>query len=65
MSERKAICPLCEATCGLKITTSDGRVESIRGNSDDSFSQGYLCPKGYALRGCAALRECCSERRAG
>jgi hypothetical protein len=25
-------CPLCEATCGLELTLSDGRVERIRGD---------------------------------
>lgn len=48
--EHSAICPLCEATCGLKVTTQAGRVLDIRGDADDPFSQGYLCPKGYALK---------------
>ncbi len=43
-------CPLCEATCGLELTVSDGRVERIRGDADDVFSHGFLCPKGVALR---------------
>ncbi|WP_372507876.1 molybdopterin-dependent oxidoreductase [Mycolicibacterium crocinum] len=43
------ICPLCEAMCGLEIQVSDGRVESIRGNSDDVWSRGHLCPKGASL----------------
>lgn len=43
-------CPLCEATCGLEITTSNGDVTAIRGDADDVFSHGYLCPKGVALK---------------
>jgi anaerobic selenocysteine-containing dehydrogenase len=43
------ICPLCEATCGLSITLSDERVVKVRGNADDVFSHGYLCPKGASL----------------
>ncbi|MCV7343556.1 molybdopterin-dependent oxidoreductase [Mycolicibacterium rhodesiae] len=42
-------CPLCEAMCGLEIQVSDGRVDSIRGNQDDVWSRGHLCPKGASL----------------
>jgi len=42
-------CPLCEATCGLAITTDGDRVVSVRGDDDDPFSRGYICPKGTAL----------------
>jgi anaerobic selenocysteine-containing dehydrogenase len=43
-------CPLCEATCGLAIDVADGRVERIRGDADDVFSCGFLCPKGVSLK---------------
>ncbi len=43
-------CPLCEATCGLEVTTLDRTVVSIRGDTHDVFSQGYLCPKAYSLK---------------
>ncbi len=46
----RRICPLCEACCGLKITTREGRVISIRGDTQDVFSAGYICPKGVALK---------------
>lgn len=42
-------CPLCEATCGLSFTVEDNRVVDIRGDKEDVFSKGYLCPKGAAL----------------
>jgi anaerobic selenocysteine-containing dehydrogenase len=42
-------CPLCEAMCGLEIQVEDGRVAGIRGNRDDTWSRGHLCPKGAAL----------------
>jgi anaerobic selenocysteine-containing dehydrogenase len=42
-------CPLCEATCGLAITTDADRVVSVRGDADDPFSKGYVCPKGAAV----------------
>ena len=42
-------CPLCEATCGLEISHEDGEVGRIRGDRDDVFSHGYICPKGSTL----------------
>ena len=42
-------CPLCEATCGLRVRLNNGRVESIAGDNDDPFSGGYMCPKARAL----------------
>jgi anaerobic selenocysteine-containing dehydrogenase len=45
-----ATCPLCEATCGLELTLSNGGVERIRGDADDVFSRGFICPKGASLK---------------
>src|SRR5215218_5305817 len=45
-----ATCPLCEATCGLELTLSDDGVERIRGDADDVFSHGFVCPKGASLK---------------
>jgi anaerobic selenocysteine-containing dehydrogenase len=42
-------CTLCEAMCGLTLQTEGGRVVSIRGDADDPFSRGHICPKGAAL----------------
>src|SRR5260221_8486775 len=43
-------CPLCEATCGLEVQTAGREIVSIRGDRDDVFSQGYICPKAAALK---------------
>ncbi|MFM9036002.1 MAG: molybdopterin-dependent oxidoreductase [Mycobacterium sp.] len=43
------ICPLCEATCGMVLTVEDGRVTGARGDRDDVFSRGYICPKGASF----------------
>lgn len=43
------ICPLCEATCGLVLTIEDGRVTGARGDRDDVFSHGFICPKGASF----------------
>lgn len=43
-------CNLCEAICGIEITVlADGRLD-IRGDKDDPFSRGYICPKAVALQ---------------
>ncbi|BBX00185.1 dehydrogenase [Mycolicibacterium moriokaense] len=43
------ICPLCEATCGLILTIDDGRLTGARGDRDDVFSHGFICPKGASF----------------
>ena len=43
------VCPLCEATCGLELTISGGVVSGVRGDRDDVFSNGFICPKGAAF----------------
>ncbi len=44
------ICPLCEATCGLVLTVDDAdRVTGARGDRDDVFSHGFICPKGASF----------------
>jgi anaerobic selenocysteine-containing dehydrogenase len=42
-------CPLCEATCGLSVTLDGNQVTGIRGDADDVFSHGFICPKGASL----------------
>ncbi|MCH8543591.1 MAG: molybdopterin oxidoreductase family protein [Alcanivorax sp.] len=43
-------CNLCEAMCGIEITHADGKIQSIRGDKEDPFSQGHICPKAVALQ---------------
>jgi anaerobic selenocysteine-containing dehydrogenase len=43
-------CPLCEATCGLELTIDGEEVTGIRGDAEDVFSHGFICPKGYAVK---------------
>ncbi|MFJ7591399.1 molybdopterin oxidoreductase family protein [Streptomyces sp. NPDC097617] len=45
------ICPLCEATCGLTLTLEGGAVTGARGDREDVFSRGFICPKGAAFGG--------------
>ena len=56
MSERNGrwthyrTCNLCEAMCGLEIALDGERIVAIRGDKDDPFSQGHICPKAVALQ---------------
>ncbi|MEZ4315158.1 MAG: molybdopterin oxidoreductase family protein [Polyangiaceae bacterium] len=51
MSQPKfATCTLCEAICGIAVETSGERVTSIRGDAEDPFSRGHICPKAAALK---------------
>lgn len=43
------VCPLCEATCGLTLTIEGSRVTGARGDRDDVFSKGFICPKGASI----------------
>jgi anaerobic selenocysteine-containing dehydrogenase len=44
-----AICPLCEAACGLVVDLENDRIRTIRGDIDDPMSRGYVCPKASLL----------------
>ena len=43
-------CNLCEAICGIEISVRDDGKLDIRGDKDDPFSRGYICPKAVALQ---------------
>jgi anaerobic selenocysteine-containing dehydrogenase len=43
-------CTLCEAMCGLVITTEGDKVVDIRGDAEDPLSKGHICPKAVALQ---------------
>jgi anaerobic selenocysteine-containing dehydrogenase len=43
-------CNLCEAMCGIAVEHEGGRVLAIRGDKDDPFSRGHICPKAVALQ---------------
>ena len=42
-------CPLCEATCGLELTLRGREVVKVRGDAEDVFSRGFICPKGASI----------------
>jgi len=43
-------CNLSEAICGIEITVADAGRLDIRGDKDDPFSRGFICPKAVALQ---------------
>ena len=43
-------CHLCEAICGVEIRLRGNEILSIRGDPDDPFSRGHLCPKAVGLK---------------
>jgi anaerobic selenocysteine-containing dehydrogenase len=43
-------CHLCEAICGVEIKTQGDQVLSIKGDKQDPFSRGHICPKATALQ---------------
>jgi anaerobic selenocysteine-containing dehydrogenase len=42
-------CPLCEATCGLEFVLDGRTITRVRGDRDDVFSHGFICPKGSVV----------------
>ena len=53
MTDRRTVyrvCPFCEATCGLAIEVKDDSIVSVRGDKDDPFSRGFICPKAYGVK---------------
>ena len=56
-----ATCPFCEATCGVIVETDGDQVVAVRGDKEDSFSRGYICPKAHGLKSLQRR----AQRRAG
>ena len=43
-------CHLCEAMCGLEIHVQGQNVVRIKGDENDVYSKGHICPKAAALQ---------------
>jgi formate dehydrogenase len=64
--ERITYCRICEALCGLVVTTSEGRIVRVRADRENLASRGFMCAKGAAMadiqadpdRVLAPLRRC-------
>jgi len=46
-------CTLCEAHCGIavEVDRAENRVVTVKGDKQDPFSKGYICPKAYGMKG--------------
>lgn len=42
-------CNLCEAMCGIVIEHRGTEIVGIKGDPEDTFSRGHICPKAVAL----------------
>jgi anaerobic selenocysteine-containing dehydrogenase len=42
-------CMLCEAVCGLTVQMEGASMRDVRGDRDDPFSRGHICPKAAAI----------------
>lgn len=44
-------CPFCEAACGTRVTADHATrtIIDVRGDPEDPFSRGFICPKSYGL----------------
>jgi anaerobic selenocysteine-containing dehydrogenase len=49
MVTRLHTCMLCEAVCGLAVEMDGDAVKAVRGDKDDPFSRGHICPKAAAI----------------
>ena len=48
--EIKTFCgKMCGASCGIIVTTEDGKITEIRGNPDYPPTRGFICAKGRAF----------------
>ncbi|MFT6270688.1 MAG: anaerobic selenocysteine-containing dehydrogenase [Alphaproteobacteria bacterium] len=43
-------CTLCEAMCGIEVTTEGRDILSIAGDKKNPFSEGHVCPKAIVLK---------------
>ncbi|MCB1706046.1 MAG: molybdopterin-dependent oxidoreductase [Halioglobus sp.] len=49
VKQGKTICRICEAQCGLVVSTRDNRIVDIKPNEDHVASKGYACIKGLRM----------------
>jgi anaerobic selenocysteine-containing dehydrogenase len=47
--EHRSFCRICNAMCGIVVTTDGDAVIRVRGDAEHPLSRGYACPKGRAL----------------
>jgi len=46
----KTACELCPWGCGMEVHIKNGQLERVTGNREHPLNEGFLCPKGHAVR---------------
>ena len=46
----RTVCFECHSRCGVFLHIKDGRIESIEGDKSHPISEGFICPKGRAVK---------------
>lgn len=49
MTVHHRTCHICEANCGIVVTTEGRKIVSIKGDPSNALSRGHICPKATAL----------------
>lgn len=44
------MCNFCDASCGIEVEHEGSRILGIRGDKQDPFSRGHICPKAVAIK---------------
>jgi anaerobic selenocysteine-containing dehydrogenase len=50
MQAFQTVCGICNASCGINVFVKNDEIIKIEGQADHTYSRGYLCPKGKALK---------------
>lgn len=53
----KTACELCPWGCGMDIHIKDGQLEKVTGNREHPLNEGFLCPKGLAVKDIVYAKE--------
>lgn len=43
------VCGVCKSLCGVELSIKDNKVIDIKGDKNNPWTRGYICPRGRAL----------------
>ena len=53
----KTACELCPWGCGMNVHIKDGELAKVSGNKENPLNEGFLCPKGLAIKDIVYAKE--------
>lgn len=53
----KTACELCPWGCGMNVHIKDGKLDKVSGNKENPLNEGFLCPKGLAIKDIVYAKE--------